>query len=307
MGPCYGRTVKISPKTTLALSLAVVAISTSGPLIAFAAAPALALAFWRNALATAVIAPAAAVTRRAELGALWRRRELRWSVLAGFALAGHFATWMAGAKLTAVATATALAATQPVWAALIVFFQGRHPSRAIWLGVFAAVTGVAIATGADLGGSSRALTGDLLALAGGLLAAVYTVLGERARVQASTTSYTTVCYAVCAAVLGLSCVVGRVPLTGYAWSVWLAVAALTVGTQLLGHSMFNYALHEVPATAVSVLVMLEVPGAALISWLWLGQSPSAIAWLGIAILVSGVAFVIVGSSGRRPLPVDPEF
>jgi drug/metabolite transporter (DMT)-like permease len=304
--------VKISPKTALAISVAVLAISTSGPLIAFAAAPALALAFWRNALATGILAPAAVATRRTELATLWRRREVRWSVLAGLALAVHFATWMAGAQLTAVATATALAATQPVWAGLIAYWQGHRPTRAMWLGILAAVVGVALVMGADIGGSltallaaragtpRHALAGDLLALAGGLAAAVYTVFGERARTQASTTSYTTICYAVCAAALGLGCVVGQVPLTGYAWSTWLAIAGLTVGTQLLGHSMFSYALHEMSATAVSVLVMLEVPGAALISWVWLGQNPAPLAWVGIALLVSGVAFVIVGSAQRTP-------
>ncbi|NUT38063.1 MAG: DMT family transporter [Hamadaea sp.] len=297
--------MKIGVKTALALALAVVAISTSGPLIAFAAAPALALAFWRNALATTVLVPAAVVTRRDELRALWQGRELRWSVLAGLALAVHFATWMAGAQLTAVATATALAATQPVWAGLISFWQGRRPNRAMWLGIAAAVGGVVLITGADLGGSRQALLGDLLALVGGMSAAVYTVFGERARARASTTSHTTVCYAVCAAVLGLGCVVARVPLSGYAVSTWLAILGLTVGTQLLGHSMFNYALHEMSATAVSVLVMLEVPGAAFISWAWLGQNPAPLAWAGIALLVSGVAFVIIGSARERPVPVDP--
>jgi len=298
--------VKISLTTTLALTLAVFAISTSGPLIAYAAAPALALAFWRNALATAVLVPAAAVTRRAELAKLWRGKEFRWSILAGVALAVHFATWMAGAQLTAVATATALAATQPVWAGLIAYWQGDRPTRAMWFGILAAVLGVTLATGADIGGSGRALLGDVLALLGGLAAAVYTVFGERARTQASTTSYTTICYAVCAAVLLCGCVVFRVPLSGYAWSTWLAILGLTVGTQLLGHSMFNYALHELSATAVSVLVMLEVPGAALISWFWLGQHPAPLAWAGIALLVSGVAFVIVGSAKSRPIPLNPE-
>ncbi|MEV6966392.1 DMT family transporter [Hamadaea sp. NPDC051192] len=298
--------MKISLPTLLALTLAVVAISTSGPLIAYAAAPALALAFWRNALATAVLTPAAVVTRRAELARLWRGKEFRWSVLAGLALAVHFATWMAGAQLTAVATATALAATQPVWAGLIAYWQGDRPTRAMWLGILAAVLGVTLATGADVGGSGRALLGDVLALIGGLAAAVYTVLGQRARAQASTTSYTTICYAVCAAVLLCGCVLFRVPLHGYAWSTWLAILGLTVGTQLLGHSMFNYALHELSATAVSVLVMLEVPGAALISWLWLDQRPAPLAWAGIALLVSGVAFVILGSAKRQPIPVNLE-
>ncbi|NUR71262.1 MAG: DMT family transporter [Hamadaea sp.] len=298
--------MKISWPTLLALTLAVFAISTSGPLIAYAAAPALALAFWRNALATAVLTPAALVTRRTELVRLWRAKEFRWSILAGLALAVHFATWMAGAQLTKVATATALAATQPVWAGLIAYWQGDRPTRAMWLGILAAVLGVTLATGADVGGSGRALLGDVLALVGGLAAAVYTVFGQRARAQASTTSYTTICYAVCAAVLLCGCVLFQVPLHGYAWSTWLAILGLTVGTQLLGHSMFNYALHELSATAVSVLVMLEVPGAALISWLWLGQRPAPLAWAGIVLLVSGVAFVILGSAKRTPRAVYPE-
>jgi drug/metabolite transporter (DMT)-like permease len=298
--------VKISLTTVLALTVAVFAISTSGPLIAYAAAPALALAFWRNGLATAVLAPVAVTTRRAELLRMWRTKDFRWSVLAGVALAIHFATWMASAQLTAVATATALAATQPVWAGLIAYWQGDRPTRAMWIGIVAAVVGVTLATGADVGGSGRALLGDVLALIGGLAAAVYTIFGERARAQISTTSYTTICYGVCAAVLLCACVVFQVPLIGYAWSTWLAILGLTVGTQLLGHSMFNYALHELSATAVSVLVMLEVPGAALISWLWLGQSPAPLAWAGIALLVSGVAFVVLGSANQRPIPVNPE-
>jgi drug/metabolite transporter (DMT)-like permease len=297
--------VKISLRTAFALAVAVVAVSTSGPLIAYAAAPALALAFWRNTLATAVLVPVSAVSRRAELAGLWREREIRWSVLAGIALALHFATWMAGAQLTAVATATALAATQPVWTGLIAFFLGDRPTRGMWTGIAAAVVGTALATGADLSNSPRALAGDLLAVAGGLFAAIYTILGERARTKASTTSYTTICYAVCAAALGLACIVGRVPLHGYAVSVWLAIGGLTIGTQLLGHSMLNYALHEMSATAVSMLVMLEVPGAALISWWWLNQSPPPLAWAGIALLVSGVVFVILGTPPKRQLPAEP--
>jgi drug/metabolite transporter (DMT)-like permease len=212
---------------------------------------------------------------------------------------------MAGAQLTAVATATALAATQPVWTGIIAFFLGDRLGRGIWLGIAAGVIGTAVATGADLTTSPRALVGDLLAIAGGLAAAVYTLLGERARTQASTTSYTTICYAVCAAVIGISCVAFGIPLHGYAVTTWLAILGLTVGTQLLGHSLLSYSLHEISATAVSVIVMLEVPGAAFISWLWLGQSPAPLAWAGIALIVSGVIFVILGSPRKR-LPVEPE-
>ena len=289
-----------SPTTIPALAVGVLAISASGPMIAYAAAPALAIAFWRNAMATGVLAPAALLRRRDELAYLVRgpgRREAMFCLLAGVALAAHFVTWVPSVKLTTVAAATALGATQPVWQGLIAVGQGRRLTAVTWLGIAVAVAGAIVATGADVGVSARAVLGDLLAVAGGLAAAVYTALGERVRVTTSTTSYTAVCYAVCALLLLAVCLLGRVPLTGYPATAWLALVGLTVGPQLLGHSLFNFALRRVSATTISVLILLEVPGATVIAWVWLGQAPRSAAWPGLAMLVAGVAIVVL-AAGR---------
>ncbi|GHJ17716.1 MULTISPECIES: DMT family transporter [unclassified Micromonospora] len=300
--------------TVGALALAVAAVSSSAPLVAFAAAPALAVAFWRNMLSVAVLGPVAVTRRRAELRALLvgpGRREGLYCVLSGVALAAHFATWMPSAKLTSVAAATALGATQPVWQGLIARWQGHRLPAAVWAGIAVAVLGAALATGADVAVSGRAFAGDLLAVAGGMFAAVYTALGERARASVSTTGYTTVCYGVCALILLVVCLVGGVRLHGYDGGTWLAILGLVAGAQLLGHSMFNYALHRVSATTVSVLILLEAPGAALIGWVWLGQLPRPLALPGLALLLVGVAVVVLGGAraGRRaapvPVPVDP--
>ena len=170
-----------------------------------------------------------------------------------------------------------------------------------------AVGGAILATGVDVGVSSRAFAGDLLALAGGVAGAAYTALGERARVGLSTTAYTTVCYGVCAAVLGGLCLAARVPMSGYPATTWLAILAMTAGPQLLGHSTFNYALKRVSATTISMLILLEVPGAALIAWLWLGQTPRLGQVPGLALLVAGVAVVVLGAARAAPeLARQPE-
>lgn len=283
---------RADPITVLALVVAVLAISTSGSLVAFAAAPAMAIAFWRNALAAGVLLPAAG-RRTGELRRLVgpARREGVYSVLAGVALALHFATWIPAIKLTTVAAATALVATQPVWQGLIAVGQGRRLPPLTWLGIVAAVVGAALATGADVGVSVSAVQGDLLALAGGLAGAVYVALGERARVTISTTSYTAVCYTTSAFVLVVICLVASVPLAGYPTTAWLAIAAIAIGPQLLGHSLFTFALRRVAATTVAMLILLEVPGSALIAWLWLDQVPPADAWPGLALILVGVALV----------------
>ncbi|PWR05945.1 EamA family transporter, partial [Micromonospora acroterricola] len=228
-------------------------------------------------------------------------------VLSGVALAAHFATWMPSAQLTSVATATALVATQPVWQGLIARAQGRRLPPVVWIGIAVAVGGAVVATGADVGISGRAVLGDLLAVTGGLFAAVYTASGERARASISTTTYTTICYGICALILLVVCLLGGVRMTGFDGRTWLAILALVAGAQLLGHSMFNYALHRIPATTVSVLILLEVPGAALLGWLWLGQLPRPYALLGMALLLVGVAVVVLGGAraGRRAVPPTP--
>ncbi len=291
--------------TVLSLTVAVLAISSSAPLIVYATAPTLAIACWRNAFAATVLVPVAAGTRRAELAHLLNRAG-RPAVLgclaAGAALAVHFGTWVPSAKLTSVATSTALVATQPVWQGLIALGQGRRLPGPVWVGIGVAVGGAVLATGADLSFSERASLGDLLALAGAVALAGYTALGERVRATTSTTAYTTICYGTCALLLAGACAVARVPLWGYPGSAWLAIAALTAGPQLLGHSMFSYALRRVSATTVAVLVLLEVPGSGLIAWLWLGQVPRLGQLPGLALLVAGVAVVVLGAARTPAVP-----
>ena len=89
------------------------------------------------------------------------------------------------------------------------------------------------------------------------------------------------CYGTCAVVLLGACLAGGVPLAGFPAVSWLAIVALTVGPQFLGHSLFNVMLRRLSATVVSVVALLEVPGAALLAYLLVGQVPAAVTVPGI--------------------------
>jgi drug/metabolite transporter (DMT)-like permease len=289
------------PRDTALIAIAVTAVSTSAPLIAATAAPALAIAAWRNLMAGGVLLPVALLTRRREIATLGRRG---WtlSLLAGALLAGHFAAWVPSVTLTSVASSTALVATQPVWAALLARLDGRLVARRVWTGILVAVAGAAMITGADLSLSGRAVAGDLLALLGGMLAAAYVTAGAAVRVRVSTTAYTTVCYSTCAVLLVIVCLLFRQPLAGYSGTTWVMLAALTAGAQLLGHSLVNVVLRTTSPTVVSLAILFEAPGAAVIAAVWLDQLPPATAIPGILVLLAGLALVI--RSGGRAVPVE---
>jgi len=286
----------LPPPTDLALiTVGLVAVSTSGPLIAAAAAPAVAVAFWRNGFATAVLAPLVLLRHRAEVRSL-TRREWRLAIVAGALLAAHFAAWTVSLRLTSVASATALVSTQPIWAALLARRSGGDlPARA-WLGMAVAVVGVTVLSGADLSTSARALGGDALAVAGGAAAAGYMVAGSEVRRHVSTVSYTAICYATTAALLLGACVVGRQSLTGYSTGTWWRIVALTVGAQFLGHSLFNRVLRTTSPTVLALSLLLEVPGAALLAAVFLGQTPSSLAIPGLVVLLAGIGVVVTARS-----------
>lgn len=287
------------------LAVALVAVSTSGPLIAATAVPALAIAFWRNAMASGVLFPIALLCCRAEIRSL-DGREWRLAGLAGLLLALHFATWIPALSYTSVASATALVAMQPVWAALLSGVRGVPVGRPVWVGIAVAVGGALLLTGADLQVSGRALLGDALALIGGAFAAAYMTAGSEVRRSVSTTTYTTLCYATTALVLLVGCAVGRQSLAGYDAADWVKLLALTAGAQLLGHSLFNRVLRTTSPTVVSLSILLEIPGAALIAAVFLGQRPPALAIPAAALLVCGLGLVIrAGSRGTTPsVPVE---
>ena len=284
-----------TPATWGTLGVALVAFSSSGPLMAAIVAPALAIAFWRNAMASVVLTPVTLVRLAREPAARPGRRTLAGCVLAGVFLAAHFGTWVPSVTMTSVATATALVSTQPVWTALLAVRGGERFSRMFWVGVLLALFGVALMTGADLTVSTRALIGDGLALTGAMMAACYVTVGARVRTTTSTTTYTTICYGMCAIVLLGVCLIGGVRLGAYPIHAWLLLVAVTIGPQFLGHSLLNRVLSALSPTAVSVAGLLEVPGAAVLAWALLGQVPPTLAVPGIVVLLFGLFLVVLGS------------
>jgi len=293
--------VDLPPRTDLALmAVGLVAVSTSGPLMAAIAAPALAVAMWRNVFALAAIAPVALATRLGELRGL-TSRERRWALGAGVLLAAHFATWVPSLRYTSVASATAIVCTQPVFVALIARATGHVVPRRTWLGIAIALVAVVILTGVDFSLEPQALWGDLLALLGGVFAAFYTVAGGEVRRSVSTTTYTLICYATAGAVLLAVCLAAGVQLVGYDDRTWLQLLALTAGAQLLGHSLFNLVLRTTSPTVVSLVLLLEVPGAAVIAAVFLGQVPPLAALPAAMLLLVGLGIVV----SARPADVEP--
>jgi drug/metabolite transporter (DMT)-like permease len=280
----------------LLLAVSIAGISLSAPLISATAAPALAIAFWRNLMSVGVLGPWALLRHRAELRGIGRR-ALLLAIAAGALLALHFALWMPSLRMTSVASATALVTTTPLWTIMLLRLTGNRAPRLVWVGVCVAFAGVLVLTGVDLSLSPRALVGDALALGAGMAAAGYMLLGAEVRKTVSTTAYTLICYATTAVVLLGVCLLGRTPMSGWSAGAWWQILLLMIAAQLLGHSLSNRVVRTLGPSVTSTAILLETPGAALIAAVWLGQWPPVAAYPAVGLILLGL--VLVARGGRR--------
>ncbi|EMR00068.1 DMT family transporter [Paeniglutamicibacter gangotriensis] len=292
--------------TFLLALVGVLGVAASGPLIAaFPAVPALSMALWRNAIGTAVLAVPTLARDPRTFGRL-RRQEWGWSALAAISLAMHFAFFMTSIRMTTVAASTALVCLQAAWIAIFQSLRGTKYGWRVAVGVVLAFTGVIVITGFDIGSGTEALVGDVLAIIGGVLAAVYTLAGSKARATMSTGSYTTLCYGMTSVLLLVMCLVAGEPVWGFDLNGWIGIIALAICSQVLGHTAFNHLLTSLGPLTVSTLILLEIPGAAVLAALFLGQVLPAGTIAGLMIILAGLFFVVRGQGHAQLRAVATE-
>jgi drug/metabolite transporter (DMT)-like permease len=273
-----------------------VAVSWAAILVRLADAPALAIAFWRLALATLLLSGPAwwlSRTRRAAPG--------QGSVVAaGLLLALHFALWIGSLFLTSVASSVLLVSTQPVFAALATrpLLGERIPRRTL-LAIAFTVAGALVLTAGDATSEegSSILLGDAMALAAAGAAAIYLVLGRQARGTGPLPVYLWKVNGVAALALLLACLAARTPLLGFSARTWATFVALAAGPHLAGHGLLNYAVRILPATTVNLALAGEPLLSTIYAMLLLAEWPLLAFYAGATLIMVGL--VIEFQGGRR--------
>ena len=276
------------------LSVGVLAASVSAIFIKYAdTAEPLAISFWRCSLGAAALAPFMRQNPK-ELD----RHSVKLSILAGFFLAIHFATWITSLELTTVAASVLLVTTGPIWVATAaVLILKERLGAIVWIGIVATLVGAALISGGDLSGSS--LDGNILALIGGAVVGWYVLAGQVARRKLGIIEYSVLTYTVAAVLLLVTCIVADAPLWGYDGQTWLAIAALVIGPQLLGHTVINLVLTDIDATTVTVTIMAEPIIATILAYFLFDEIPHVLVYPGGLAVLVGIYLV---TTNRK----DPE-
>ena len=294
----------------LVLIVAVLATTYAGPIVRFAAAPALAIAFWRLALVLPVTGVLALSEGSRERGAVPSatppgtapRSPVPLMIVSGALLALHFWSWIASLRYTSVASSVVLVSLKPVFAwGLAAAWLREHPTRMEAWGIALAVVGASLIGLGDARLSLGALGGDVLALLGAVTGAGYYVIGRRVRQTVGIWRYATGVYVVAAAALALLALARRTPLVGFAGRDWAVFGAMAAGPMLIGHTGMNYALRHFRATTVNVAALGEPVGATLLAWIIpaIHEVPRLMALAGGVLVLVGIGLSL-GAGSREP-------
>jgi drug/metabolite transporter (DMT)-like permease len=130
---------------------------------------------------------------------------------------------------------------------------------------------------------------------GAITVAVYVLTGRPLRTTGvGVLQYSIVVYTSASATLAPAGLYAGEPLWDYSGETWLWLFAITLGPQILGHTVLNWVLRYVEASIVSGTILAEPVVSALLAWLVLAEKPGLPTILGGAVVLAGLFLLLRG-------------
>ena len=288
----------------IAISIAILAVSTSSIFIRFAQeeASSLAIAASRLLLASLFLAPPALIKHRAELRNL-SRKDLALGLLSGIFLAIHFATWFTSLEFTTITNSVVLVSTSPLWVAILApIFLKEKLTKSIIFGMILTLAGGTIIgfsegciwnsgivcasrSGFELAEASR---GNFLALAGAWAIAGYLLIGRNLRAKMALIPYIFLVYGMSAIAMLVILFFSGETLFGYSPITYLWLLLIAIFPQLIGHSTYNWALRYLPVALVAVTTLGEPIGSSILAFVILKEIPTTLQIIGGILILAGI-------------------
>ena len=275
---------EISPNLVLFISIAAVSL-----LIRWANAPPLAVASYRMVLSVVLLSPFFLRNNGFEKLRKQSLRQLISLFAVGLVLAIHFASWITSLSLTTVASSVIFVHIDPIFVAIVShFFLGDRITRRTLAGIIISFFGVTIIAMGDANAGAANLTGDILALIGGIMLGLYILGGRVYRKSLDLTTYVTPVYSSAAVVLVAMSLFTGTPLYSFDARTYGFFFLIALIPMIFGHTLYNWALRYISAPIVSLSLLGEPVGASILALLLLGEVPSDFTVVGGVVTLAGI-------------------
>ncbi|MBQ0139065.1 MAG: EamA family transporter [Kurthia sp.] len=276
----------------LVIFIGVISVSASAIFVKLADAESGTIAFYRMLFSVLIMLPMFLLKHVGELK-LFNRRDWLFSTIAGVLLAFHFILWFESLLYTSVASSTVLVTLQPLFAIVgtYFFFKEKLSVKGI-VAMLVAVFGSVIISWGDFQVGGKAFYGDVLALVACAFITGYMLFGQEVRKRVGLTSYTMIVYSVSAITLAIYMLIKGESFTTNEPMNWLWFALLAIVPNLLGHSLFNWAIKYVSTNTTSIMILFEPIGATILAYYIFNEQLVFTQYVGGAVVILGILLYV---------------
>lgn len=273
--------------------IAIISISFSAIFVKLSSADSGVIAFYRMFFTVLIMAPIYIAKYLNEFKSL-TIKDWVFSSFAGVFLAFHFILWFESLNYTSVASSTVLVTLQPLFTftGTYLFFKEGISLKTLISGLIAIVGSILISWG-DFLISGKALYGDILALLACALVSAYMLFGQKIRKRISLITYTMVVYSISTICLFFYVLIQGGSFGPYPFNDWIWFLLLAIIPNLLGHSIFNWALKWVSANAISIAVLFEPVGATILAYILFNERLTMSQVIGGIIVIIGIILFVL--------------
>jgi drug/metabolite transporter (DMT)-like permease len=223
--------------------------------------------------------------------------SMKATALGGVALGADIALFFSAVKHTSIVNATIIGSLQPILVGVVAarFFGETIRGRdAIWSLV--ALAGVVVIVTTSTADDVSNIKGDLLAVGAMFSWSAYFIASKRSKGQVTPTEFTAgtaLWTALIVTPLGFAF---AQDMSWPSWKNWALLAAMAIGSGIIGHVLMNWSLVRIPLWIGSTFTLLIPVFSAVIAWIFLDEAIVLRQAVAMGVVIGALAVIVRGQS-----------
>ena len=274
-------------KPRIALFIGILCISIFPVIVRMNLTSGLISAFYRMAIATAVILPIAICKGKLKLESL---KTLFPIAVCGVLFASDIAVWNISIQNSSATQATLLTNLSPIWVGIFsLLFLNFRPRKSFWLGTIFALLGMAIFVGIETILNLQLDAAFFLGILSGVLYALYILVSKTVLEKMEVITFITYSMIFSTVYLFFVNVILREQFLGFSEKAWISLFVQGIVCQLIAWLLISYATQKMRPTRVSLSLLSQAIFATILAAIFVDEKITVHQMFGTLIILTGIA------------------
>ena len=274
-------------KPRIALFLGILCISIFPVIVRMNLTSGLISAFYRMAIATAILLPIAIYKDKVRLENI---KMLFPIAVCGILFASDIAVWNISIQNSSATQATLLTNLSPIWVGVFSFiFLSYRPKKSFWLGTLIALMGMIVFVGIETILEFKLDFAFFLGILSGLLYAIYILVSKNVLAKMNIVTFMLYSMIFSTVFLFFINVLFHENFVGFSEKAWISLFVQGVVCQLIAWLLISYATQKMRATRVSLSLLSQAIFATILAAIFVNEKITNVQMIGSVIILAGIA------------------